>query len=173
MGCRDRDWVLRIGVSKKRGRELEREREEWRPRGSHVPSDRLYVFLFQHLTLHSCLLCEPTSLSAEVSWKKYTWIPHVEGVAVLIRNFVRIVEFAKGADDFISTHEATAYRFNARVIWRVVLLSIVARPGWLPKAVLWADKIASPARETVRRDSRDDFAHPSARIPPNMFHRPL
>lgn len=68
------------------------------------------------------------------------WALYAVSIAVLVRNIVRIVEYAQGGEGFIVTHEVMIYIFDAFLMFFVVLIFAVIHPGWLVRAVDRAGK---------------------------------
>jgi hypothetical protein len=99
-------------------------------------------FVYVAWKFHVRLNREPTMISRDpaVRWKRYMWALYAVSIAVLVRNIVRIVEYAQGGEGFIVTHEVMIYIFDAFLMFFVVLIFAVIHPGWLVRAVGRAKK---------------------------------
>ena len=89
---------------------------------------------------------EPTIISSDPklrSWRIIMWGMYFASMAVLVRNLVKVVEFAEGVNGFIMKHEIMLYIFDAFLMFLVVFIFILAHPGRLIRKAERAKKVLS------------------------------
>ncbi|KAI9738719.1 MAG: hypothetical protein M1834_008224 [Cirrosporium novae-zelandiae] len=93
-------------------------------------------FVFIAWKFHVRLRQGPTTVSRYPGppWEKYMYAIYAASVAVLVRNIVRIFEYAQGSDGFVATHEAMVYIFDAFLMFFVILTFAAVHPGRLVRA---------------------------------------
>lgn len=87
--------------------------------------------------IHIRLKRSLTALSqvSGLGWQKYFWALYICSIAILTRNFVRVIEFAQGADSVIAKREVIIYIFDAALMLITMVALLVIHPGRLMKAV--------------------------------------
>ncbi|CZR62738.1 related to RTA1 domain protein [Phialocephala subalpina] len=88
-------------------------------------------FLSLARRFHIRLQRDPTRVAEMLRWGKFFWALYVVGFVVLLRNMVRVIEFAEGEDGFVKSHEAMLYVFDAFLMCFVVYGFGVVHPSWL------------------------------------------
>jgi hypothetical protein len=75
----------------------------------------------------------PTSASVDlrVSWRKHMYAMYFCSALILVRNLIRVVEYAQGNDGFIITHEFMLYVFDAVLMFLVTAVYLVLHPSKL------------------------------------------
>jgi hypothetical protein len=97
---------------------------------------QIMVFCFFVYTagkFHRRLNREPTSTSDVVRWSWYMHALYTASAAILVRNLIRVIEFAEGSDGFIISHEVMLYIFDAFLMFAVFAIFVAMHPGRLIK----------------------------------------
>ncbi|KAI4728738.1 hypothetical protein E4T49_03520 [Aureobasidium sp. EXF-10728] len=93
-------------------------------------------------------------------WKRRVWTLYLVSGCILLRNFVRVVEYAQGGNGQITTHEVFVYVFDAALMWLAMTAFLVVHPGrLLKKAAKVKEGLAKSQNEegipmTAQYDSR-------------------
>jgi hypothetical protein len=106
-------------------------------------------FIFIGMKVHLRINKEPTCLSQDTSlkWRKYMWALYAVSVAVLIRNLMRIIEFAQGATGTVASHEAFIYVFDAFPMFVTVLVFLIIHPAKLINGACYRSDRMLPMNE--------------------------
>lgn len=72
-----------------------------------------------------------TACDSALQWQKHLHVLYFTSVIILIRNVVRVIEYAQGNSGFIVSHEYMLYIFDAFFIFLVVLTFFVVHPSKL------------------------------------------
>ncbi|KAI9685639.1 MAG: hypothetical protein M1820_010767 [Bogoriella megaspora] len=78
----------------------------------------------------------PTMLSThpQVSnWKHKIFALYFASGCILLRNFVRVIEYAEGGKGQVTTHEVFVYLFDAALMWMAMAVFVIIHPGTLLK----------------------------------------
>lgn len=75
----------------------------------------------------------PTGVSVDssLSWRKHMYAMYFCSAIILIRNLIRVVEYAQGNDGYIITHEWMLYIFDAVFMFSVTVVYLVLHPSKL------------------------------------------
>lgn len=92
-------------------------------------------FLLIGWRLQHCVEQSPSTISIRLrGWKKHMFALHTVGIAILVRNLVRVIEYAQGSRGFVATHEVMVYMFDAVPILLAMVVYAVVHPGRLLRA---------------------------------------
>ncbi|WVF71661.1 hypothetical protein IAT40_006469 [Kwoniella sp. CBS 6097] len=90
----------------------------------------------------------PTSGAQWVpKWKYRIYTLYFASGCILLRNFVRVIEYAQGGQGNITTHEVYVYVFDAALMWASMTVFVVVHPGKLLKAVNNASTVSKDVEE--------------------------
>jgi len=95
-------------------------------------------FVLVAIKFHVRLRRDPTRISSEPRtgrWTTHMWALYVASLCIVVRNLVRVVEYAEGADGFITTHEAMLYVFDGTLMWLVMVIYVPVHPGLLLRRI--------------------------------------
>ncbi|KAK4891630.1 hypothetical protein LTR27_009799 [Elasticomyces elasticus] len=137
--------------------------------GSHIVLVGLIVqivifcfFILVAVVFHRQMNAKPTYIDLSLPWKKSVYVLYITSCLVLVRNIVRVVEFAQGFQGFIELHEVFLYVFDgvpmaALVfiynIWYPSTMSGKARPDGTMDDTAEKNTV-SPARSMSVGDGR-------------------
>lgn len=71
------------------------------------------------------------SVDSRLSWRKHMYAMYFCSAIILIRNLIRVVEYAQGNDGYIITHEWMLYIFDAVFMFSVTVVYLVLHPSKL------------------------------------------
>ncbi|RYP05417.1 hypothetical protein DL764_003842 [Monosporascus ibericus] len=71
------------------------------------------------------------TMDRSVNWKNHFRAIYLIIVLILIRSFVRTLEYLQGEGGFIISHEAFIYTLDATPMWLVMMIYVVLHPGRL------------------------------------------
>jgi hypothetical protein len=71
------------------------------------------------------------SVDSRVSWRKHMYAMYFCSALILVRNLIRVVEYAQGNDGFIITHEFMLYVFDSVLMFLVTVVYLVLHPSKL------------------------------------------
>ncbi|KAK4538897.1 hypothetical protein RGQ29_032219 [Quercus rubra] len=77
----------------------------------------------------------PTVLSASQPWQKHMVVLFTASAIILVRNLIRVIEYAQGFNGYIISHEVFLYIFDALFILAVIVMLAVVHPGRLMEAI--------------------------------------
>lgn len=80
-------------------------------------------------------------------WKRRVWALHFVSGCILLRNFVRVIEYAEGGDGQITTHEVFVYVFDAALMWLGLTAFLVVHPGRLLKKAANVKEVLAKGRD--------------------------
>ena len=75
------------------------------------------------------------TLLPPTSWRRHLVVLLVSTACLLLRNLVRTVEYAEGANGFVATHEVFLYLFDALPMAAISMMLLVCHPGRLKRNV--------------------------------------
>ncbi|CAD0108434.1 unnamed protein product, partial [Aureobasidium uvarum] len=89
------------------------------------------LFVAVAVSFHLRLRKQPTAGGAcpPLDWEKHMYTLYVASAMILLRNLVRVIEYAQGNDGFVVSHESMLYIFDACMMLAVVVLPLVIHPG--------------------------------------------
>ncbi|OCF42812.1 hypothetical protein I317_03414 [Kwoniella heveanensis CBS 569] len=93
-------------------------------------------FIFAIFIFHRRNSKNPTPLSLESwlpNWKLNIYALYLSSVCILLRNFVRVIEYAQGGKGQIIKNEVYVYVFDAALMWAAMTVFVFVHPGKLPK----------------------------------------
>lgn len=90
-------------------------------------------FLLIAILFHRRLAVCPTPMTEDgrIGWRKYFVVLYLASLFILVRNIVRIFEYAQGFNGFIMKHEIMLYLFDASLMASTVLIYVLIHPGRL------------------------------------------
>lgn len=82
---------------------------------------------------HSRLAKNPTrpSLDPAIPWQKHLYVLYFSSILILVRNLIRVIEYAQGNDGYIVSHEWMLYIFDGILMAAVVVAFSVVHPSKL------------------------------------------
>lgn len=108
-----------------------------------------------------------TACDSALQWQKHLYVLHFTSVIILIRNVIRVIEYAQGNSGFIVSHEYMLYIFDAFFfIFLVVLTSFVVHPSKLLGAKRSFEQIVPHDNDGFMMNDGDDLP-----IRSNIHHR--
>lgn len=108
-------------------------------------------FIANILVFHRRNSRRPTTLSSHPqvpSWKHRIFALYLVSGCILLRNFVRMIEYAEGGQGQVSTHEVFVYIFDGALMWTAMAVLVPIHPGRLLKQ---AKRVA----EALAKDAED------------------
>lgn len=93
-------------------------------------------FIVNIVVFHKRNARNPTHLSLHPrvpSWKRRVLVLYFASGCILLRNFIRIIEYAEGSKGHILTHEVYVYIFDAALMWLAMTGLLFVHPGKLLK----------------------------------------
>lgn len=108
-------------------------------------------FIVVALVFNVRLVKAPTLAASDpalAGWQKHMFVLYGTSAIILIRNLIRVVEYAQGNNGYIVTHEWMLYIFDALFIFLVVLAFGVVHPNQLLGAKRFGT-VASNDREAL------------------------
>lgn len=100
----------------------------------------LVFFTYIAVRVQQKLSREPTDVSLGIGhvlrWRRYFAVMYVATVLLMVRNMVRLIEFAQGPKGTIASNEAFIYVFDAVPMALVMITPLVFYPARLTK-VAW------------------------------------
>lgn len=80
-------------------------------------------------------------------WKRRVWTLYFVSGCILLRNFVRVVEYAEGGDGQITTHEVFVYVFDAALMWLGMTAFLIVHPGRLLEQAATVKEVLAKGRD--------------------------
>jgi hypothetical protein len=71
----------------------------------------------------------PVSTDRSLRWQRLMHVLYFASAIILVRNAIRVVEYAEGHDGFIISHEYMLYIFDALFIFAVTAILLVYHPN--------------------------------------------
>lgn len=120
------------------------------------------------------------SVDSRVSWRKHMYAMYFCSAIILVRNLIRVVEYAQGNDGYIITHEWMLYIFDAVFMFSVTAVYLVLHPSKLlgdghiaarSDPQLYAMESGQTEVRSQRSKHRHSHTHTRSSRPHNQ-HRP-
>ncbi|KAF2452811.1 putative RTA1 domain protein [Lineolata rhizophorae] len=73
----------------------------------------------------------PTEVSPRIPWRKHMFMLYLTSALIMVRNLVRVVEYAQGYSGYIITHEWCLFVFDSLLMFAAMLALFIAHPGSL------------------------------------------
>ncbi|EGP82818.1 uncharacterized protein MYCGRDRAFT_50563 [Zymoseptoria tritici IPO323] len=89
------------------------------------------LFISAAVTLYRRYKSQVGPDSGPLEWRRYLISLLTASGCIVIRNIVRVVEYAQGPDGSIASHEVFVYLFNALLMLCAVVLMLALHPGYL------------------------------------------
>ena len=90
------------------------------------------IFIAVAVAFDRAMRVRPTAQSAkaEVShWRKHLKVLYATSGLIMVRNIIRVVEYAQGNDGFLLDHECILYIFDALLMLAVMVILNVWHPS--------------------------------------------
>lgn len=108
--------------------------------------------------------------STALSWKRCMYSLYTASALILLRNTVRIVEYAQGYDGYIMGHEAFIYVFDAVPMLALMVVTWFVHVGRMVQTVKYDEVHALPAR--IPLDRREDCESQGSLQNSSLHHEP-
>jgi hypothetical protein len=110
-------------------------------------------FIWNIGIFHKRNSASPTLLSHHPqvpNWRRRIWALYFASVCILVRNIVRIAEYAEGGKGDIAKHEVFIYLFDGTPMWLAMAVFMICHPGRLfKKARIVATAMQKNAEESI------------------------
>lgn len=109
----------------------------------------------------------PAACDPGLQWQKHLHVLYLTSAIILIRNIIRVIDYAQGNNGFIVSHEIMLYIFDAFFIFLVVLILFLIHPSKLLGAQRSFNPIVSRDHDGFMMDDgehipiRSDVHYPS------------
>ncbi|KAK4957455.1 hypothetical protein LTR10_005418 [Elasticomyces elasticus] len=124
--------------------------------GSHIVLVGLIVqivifcfFVLVAVVFHRRMNAKPTYIDLSLPWKKSVYVLYITSCLVLVRNIVRVVEFAQGFKGFIENHEVFLYVFDGVPMAALVFIYNV----WYPSTLSGKARRDASMDDTAEKDT--------------------